>query len=170
MFDQFDRPDFGRRAGFGFGPGRGKGRGGRAGRGDLRTAILLLLNEEPMHGYQLMTEIGERTSGHWTPSPGAIYPTLSMLEDEELIDIAKQSGRNLASLTEAGSKLVEDNAEEWAGFFDSYAPHHHHHPHGALMESLGALRQALTFITPNNEAKAQEILERAAADIAKLSQ
>ncbi|HJG43178.1 PadR family transcriptional regulator [Corynebacterium phoceense] len=116
-------PGPGPNAGFGpgFGRGRGFGRGGRAGRGDLRTAILLLLGEEPMHGYQLMNAIGERTNGNWTPSPGAVYPTLSMLEDEELIAIAQESGRKLATITEAGRALLTAHATEWEGFFDAYA-------------------------------------------------
>ncbi|NLZ58050.1 MAG: PadR family transcriptional regulator, partial [Corynebacterium sp.] len=60
----------------------GRGRGGRAGRGDLRHVVLSLLGQESMHGYQIITIINERTEGNWSPSPGAIYPTLSMLEDE----------------------------------------------------------------------------------------
>ncbi|MGH3921940.1 MAG: PadR family transcriptional regulator, partial [Pseudonocardiaceae bacterium] len=71
---------------------RGAGRG-RAQRGDVRTALLLLLAEQPMHGYQLMQAITERTAGAWRPSPGAIYPTLSQLEDEGLIDTLAQGGR-----------------------------------------------------------------------------
>src|SRR4051812_39250222 len=70
-------------------PHRGRGhRGrGRAPRGDVRTAVLVLLNEEPMHGYQLMQAIADRTGGRWRPSPGAIYPTLNQLEDEGLIAV-----------------------------------------------------------------------------------
>ena len=59
-----------------FGPGR------RAGRGDIRAAILTLLAEEPMHGYQIIQVISERSGGNWTPSPGSVYPTLQQLEDE----------------------------------------------------------------------------------------
>ena len=72
-------------AGFGgpfFGPGR------RAGRGDIRAAILALLAEEPMHGYQVIQVISERSGGNWTPSPGSVYPTLQQLEDEGLIEPA----------------------------------------------------------------------------------
>src|SRR4030081_1762446 len=79
-----------------------RGERGRAQRGDVRTALLLLLAEQPMHGYQLMQTITERTSGAWQPSPGAIYPTLSQLEDECLIDTVAQGGRKLATLTNAG--------------------------------------------------------------------
>ena len=74
------RPDFGRGRGF-----RG-GRGGhRARRGDVRAAVLALLAERPMHGYEMIKELEERTEGTWVPSAGSIYPTLQMLEDEGLI-------------------------------------------------------------------------------------
>ncbi|MGY1696674.1 PadR family transcriptional regulator [Geodermatophilus sp. SYSU D00814] len=102
--------------GFGFGPGfdpaarhrrRGWGRG-RVPRGDVRAAVLLLLAEQPMHGYQLMHAIGERSGGRWTPSPGAIYPTLAQLEDEGLVTVTAEAGRKLATLTDAGRAAVEE--------------------------------------------------------------
>ena len=87
-------------AGFG-GPFLGPGR--RAGRGDIRAAILALLTEEPMHGYQVIQVISERSGGNWTPSPGSVYPTLQQLEDEGLIEpAASESGRRVFALTEAG--------------------------------------------------------------------
>ena len=89
---------------------RGAGRG-RAQRGDVRTALLLLLAEQPMHGYQLMQAITERTSGAWRPSPGAVYPTLSQLEDEGLIDTVAQGGRKLATLTDAGQAYLHTHRE-----------------------------------------------------------
>ncbi len=84
---------------------------GRAQRGDVRTAVLLLLAEQPMHGYQLMQAITERTSGAWEPSPGAIYPTLSQLEDEGLLDTLAQGGRKLATLTDAGREYLQARGE-----------------------------------------------------------
>ncbi|MGH3789749.1 MAG: PadR family transcriptional regulator [Pseudonocardiaceae bacterium] len=89
---------------------RGAGRG-RAHRGDVRTALLLLLAEQPMHGYQLMQAITERTSGAWRPSPGAIYPTLSQLDDEGLINTLAQSGRKLATLTDAGQAYLHTHRD-----------------------------------------------------------
>ena len=81
--------------------GRG-GRHGRAGRGDVRSAVLLLLADEPMHGYQLMQAVAERTGGAWRPSPGAVYPTIAQLEDEGLVTVVVDGGRKLVTLTEAG--------------------------------------------------------------------
>jgi DNA-binding PadR family transcriptional regulator len=79
------------------------GRGPRAGRGDVRAAILALLAEEPMHGYQIMRELGERSGGVWRPSPGSIYPTLQQLEDEELVrPETGDGGRRVFALTDAG--------------------------------------------------------------------
>lgn len=83
----------------------------RARRGDVRAAILLLLDEQPMHGYQLIQEISERSDGAWRPSAGAIYPALSLLEDEGLVSIAAEGGRKLASLTDAGRAHLAENRD-----------------------------------------------------------
>jgi DNA-binding PadR family transcriptional regulator len=103
---------------------RSAGRG-RAQRGDVRTALLLLLAEQPRHGYQLMQAITERTSGAWRPSPGAIYPTLAQLEDEGLIDTLAQDGRKLATLTDAGQAYLRSHGDTlpdpFAGFTTRYA-------------------------------------------------
>ena len=82
-------------------------------RGAVRVAVLLLLAEESMHGYQLMQTIAERTDGAWSPSPGAIYPTLNQLEDEGLVHIDTSGGRKEVSLTEAGRLHVEEHQAEW---------------------------------------------------------
>jgi DNA-binding PadR family transcriptional regulator len=101
-------------AGFGdprFGPG-GPRRGPKARRGDVRTALLLLLAEEPRNGYQLMQEIEERSDGVWRPSPGSIYPALQQLEDEGLVRAVETDGRKLFELTDAGRQFVADRDEE----------------------------------------------------------
>ncbi|HEX6745218.1 MAG TPA: PadR family transcriptional regulator [Solirubrobacteraceae bacterium] len=95
----------------GFGPfGRG-GRGKRARRGDVRAAILLLLEEEARNGYQLMQELEERSGGVWRPSPGSIYPALSQLEDEGLVRSDENAGRRAFQLTDAGRAYIEENRE-----------------------------------------------------------
>jgi DNA-binding PadR family transcriptional regulator len=98
----------------GFGPGFGRGfrRGrGRAGRGDVRSAILSLLADGPSNGYGLIKRIGEKTHGTWTPSPGSVYPTLQQLVDEELIEATGDGRRTDYRLTEAGRAYVDENAE-----------------------------------------------------------
>ena len=104
---------------------RGRGRGPRA-RGDVRAAILLLLDEQPRHGYELIQEIAERSSGAWTPSPGSVYPTLQALEDEGLATIERLHGRRTASLTPDGTAYVEANREQlgtpWESVGDEHGP------------------------------------------------
>ena len=98
----------GHRPPFGDGPEMRRRRGGRGRRprGDVRAAVLLLVAEQPMHGYQIMQAIAERTGGVWAPSPGAVYPAINLLEDEGLV-----------TLTDAGREHVAEHADEWADPF-----------------------------------------------------
>jgi DNA-binding PadR family transcriptional regulator len=98
--DQFGPP-----FGGGFGGWRGRGRGGpgrRARRGDVRAAALALLAERPMHGYEMIQELEERTGGVWRPSPGAVYPALQLLEDQGLVRADADTGKRQFELTDAG--------------------------------------------------------------------
>jgi DNA-binding PadR family transcriptional regulator len=95
------------------GPRYGRGRGGmRARRGDVRAAVLALLAERPMHGYEMIKELEERTGGAWTPSAGSIYPTLQMLEDEGLIRGEESDGKRRFALTETGTAEQSEKAGE----------------------------------------------------------
>jgi DNA-binding PadR family transcriptional regulator len=96
----------------GFGPGGPRGRGRKARRGDIRTAALLLLNEEPRNGYQIMQEVQERSDGVWRPSPGSTYPALQQLEDEGLIRAQELDGRKLFQLTDTGREYVKERGED----------------------------------------------------------
>ena len=79
----------------------------RMSRGDVRAAVLALLAEQPMHGYQIIHEIEERSGGSWKPSAGSVYPTLQMLADEGLISAEESNGKKTYSLTEAGRAEAE---------------------------------------------------------------
>ncbi len=108
---------FGGPGGFPFGEfargGGPRGRGRKARRGDIRTAALLLLAEEPRNGYQIMQEVQERSEGVWSPSPGSVYPALQQLEDEGLIRADETEGRKLFVLTDAGrAYLAERGADK----------------------------------------------------------
>jgi DNA-binding PadR family transcriptional regulator len=92
---------------------------GRAQRGDVRVAILILLAEQPMHGYQLMQSMADRTQGAWRPSAGAIYPTLSALKEAGLVSVTSANGRKLAALTTDGEAYVGENQSK---FVDPFAP------------------------------------------------
>ncbi|MFF9173592.1 PadR family transcriptional regulator [Streptomyces sp. NPDC014793] len=121
--------------GFGPGPWGPRGRGGprgRARRGDVRASILALLKERPMHGYEMIQEIAERSGGAWKPSPGSVYPTLQLLEDEGLIVSESEGGKKLFALTESGRTAAEDGPE---------APWEEA-SRGVDWEALGEIRQA----------------------------
>jgi DNA-binding PadR family transcriptional regulator len=106
----YGRGGFGDFGPFGWPPSRSGGRFGRgrkARRGDIRTAALLLLAEEPRNGYQIMQEVEQRSEGLWRPSPGSVYPALQQLEDEGLIRSDEREGRKLFHLTDAGRAEIE---------------------------------------------------------------
>jgi DNA-binding PadR family transcriptional regulator len=101
-------------------------RAGRARRGDVRSAALALLAEEPMNGYQIIQQIGERSGGLWRASPGSVYPALAQLEDENLIALAAgESRRRAYELTEEGRSYVAEHAERlrapWSEMTDGAA-------------------------------------------------
>lgn len=116
----------GRRRGWGFGPGGGFPMGPgpffpggpRAGRGDVRSAILHLLAEQPMHGYQIMQELNRRSGGAWRPSPGSIYPTLQQMEDEGLVKPEEAEGKKVFALTDEGRAELGsgDSTPPWEQF------------------------------------------------------
>jgi DNA-binding PadR family transcriptional regulator len=124
--------------------------------------VLLLLAEEPMHGYQLMQAIADRTGGRWTPSPGAIYPTISQLEDEGLVTVTAEAGRKLVTLTDAGREHVEANHETST---DPFAGFETSGPGGdlrGLLEQLhGAVRQVARTGTEAQRTAAATILSEA---------
>ncbi|MEY4458763.1 MAG: hypothetical protein RIS25_1356 [Actinomycetota bacterium] len=79
-------------------------------KGDVRSAVIRLLAEKPMHGYQIMNEIETRSGGAWKPSPGSVYPTLQLLADEALIESSDEGGRRTYSLTATGKEVADAEA------------------------------------------------------------
>ena len=107
MRDMGDMPMGGRegprrRRGMAHGRGhQGRGRG-RMRRGDIRTAVLAVLSEEPGHGYDVMQRLEDKTDGSWRPSPGSVYPMLQLLADEGLARSVERDGKRVYELTDAG--------------------------------------------------------------------
>jgi DNA-binding PadR family transcriptional regulator len=81
-------------------------------RGDVRAAVLVLLDEKPSNGYQLIQEINERSNDTWQPSPGSIYPVLQQLEDEGLVQSETAGTGRSYVLTDAGRQLVSEQREQ----------------------------------------------------------
>ena len=151
--------DFGPGGPFG-GPGhRGGRRGGRGSRPNVRTAVLALLLERPMHGYEMIQELDSRTNGIWRPSPGSIYPTLQLLEDEGLIEPEASEGRKSYRLTADGRPEAETAAQNppWASIGDDTMSQVQDF-RDAAVGIMGALQQVGFNGTPEQRQRALEIL------------
>lgn len=139
--------------------GWGGGRGGRARRGDVRAAILALLAEKPMHGYEMIQELDERTGGAWKPSPGSVYPTLTMLEDEGLIAAVEAEGKRRYTLTDTGTQAVaeREGPAPWEQVVTDASPAVFELK-DVLASTMAAVQQVFRAGTPAQQAKAVEIL------------
>jgi DNA-binding PadR family transcriptional regulator len=149
----------------------GPPRGPKAGRGDVRAAILALLREGPRNGYQIMSEVEERTGGAWRPSPGAVYPALSQLSDEGLITGEESGGRRTFSLTEAGRQYVDQNPQMARGAWESAAQQEAWQVPGLFTEAarLGAgIVQIAHAGTPEQVRAAELLLERTRRELYRI--
>ena len=166
----FGRPKGPREWAGGFGgqggwwPGQpGSARGPKAGRGDVRAAILALLREGPRNGYQIMSEIEERSDGAWRPSPGAVYPALQQLADEGLIEGEESGGRRTFSLTDAGRRHVEENPEMARPAWESMAQGESGEVPGLFVAAArlgGSIVQMAHAGTPGQIHAAEQLLEQ----------
>ncbi len=154
----------------GWGP-PGGGRRRRMRRGDVRAAVLVLLDEGPMTGYGLMGEIERRSDGAWRPSPGSVYPTLALLEDEGLIRPQAGEGRTPYELTDEGKAHVEEHREQlgepWTRSAEGFGE-------GRLevRSLIGPLAAAAMQVTMAGDdaqiARAKEILNQARRDLYRI--
>ena len=155
--------------GVGFGPGaRGRGRGGRGRgkRGDVRAAILKLLVERPMHGYEMIQEIADRSQNLWRPSPGSVYPTLQLLVDEGLIVATESEGsKQLFELTDDGREATANaQTPPWEEITEGADPNEVN-----LRASFGqfaaAVFQGAHAATPEQQKRILDIVNNARRDI-----
>lgn len=156
----------------GFGPPFGGPpwmRGGRGRprprRGDVRLAILTLLAEQPMHGYQIITELGERSGGLWRPSPGSVYPTLQQLQDEGLVTSSEQDGRRTFELTESGRTQAATAADGRPAPWDQMTAD----DHDGAARLRERVAQAMAAVVQVSAAGTDAQLERAEQLVADLT-
>jgi DNA-binding PadR family transcriptional regulator len=164
---------FGGPSGFGPGFGPGGGRGGRRGghsrrgrRGDVRAAILVLLAERSMHGYEIIQEVAERSQDLWKPSPGSVYPTLQLLVDEGLIVGTESEGsKKLFALTDAGREAAEKVATPpWDEIADGVDPAHLS-LRAAIGQLFGAVAQSAHAASEEQQQRILEIINNARREI-----
>ncbi len=162
-----------------FGAGRGRrgpfGGGRMFDQGDLKLVILRLLDEKPRHGYEIIKELEDRSGGRYTPSAGAVYPTLTMLEDMGFaVATTEDGGKKVFTITDAGREHLQQNRPvvdelfERVGqmgeavFGDAVRP-----AREAMINLAREFGAAMMSSHRNAEqaTKIAEILQRAAADI-----
>lgn len=161
------------RSGFGFGgPGaRGGRRGGRGRgkRGDVRAAILKLLAERPMHGYEMIQEIAERSQNLWRPSPGSVYPTLQLLVDEGLIAGTESEGsKKLFELTDDGRAAAgKVETPPWEEITEGYKNDEPGHVNlrSAVGQLMGAVAQSAYATSEEQQERIVDILNNARREI-----
>jgi len=158
--------------GFGFGPGGPRGSrggqrgGGRSRRGDVRAAILKLLTDRPMHGYEMIQEINERSQQLWKPSPGSIYPTLQLLVDEGLLTVTESEGsKKLFELTEDGRAAADKIETAPWDEITSDADPGAMGLRNAIGQLMGAVAQSAHAATPEQQQRIVDIVNNARREV-----
>ena len=151
------------------------------GRGDLKFALLELLQERPMHGYEMMKALEEKSGGFYVPSAGSIYPTLQMLEDRGLVTVAESEGKKVYSITNEGRAFLSERQREDEGF-QRQPWGHHGGPHrrwnmpevkalrgeAAEVARLFGIAGRMSFEDPAKVKRMREIIERARKDLSDM--
>ena len=171
---------------YGFGRGwhdeHGEGRGGRRRRvfdsGELRLVLLKLISDQPRHGYDLIRAIEELTAGSYVPSPGVVYPTLTMLQDMGQIEEATSEGaRKPFAVTEQGTAELTAKKPEVEALFARLAElgsARERSDAGPIRRAMGNLRAALMYRLDREDARTEtlhdiaEILDEATRKIERL--
>ena len=143
-------------------------------RGDLKFVILRLISKRPMHGYEVMKALEEESKGYYRPSPGSVYPTLQMLEDEGYVTVEEADGKKIYSITEDGAEYLGDNEDVVDDVFDR-VEHFTDRFFGGDMRALSRSFSKLAQLTfdqafqwgaePEDLARMNEILEKAVEDM-----
>ena len=139
-------------------------------RGDLKFVILRLISKRPMHGYEVMKALEEESKGYYRPSPGSVYPTLQMLEDEGYVTVEEQDGKKIYTITDAGTAYLGDNEDVVDDVFER-VEHFTDRFFGGDMRALSRSFSKLAQLTfdqafqwgaePEDLARMNEILEKA---------
>lgn len=164
-----DRDAWNRRVG---GEHRSRRRGRMFGQGELRLVLLKLIADEPRHGYELIKAIEHMTAGSYAPSPGTVYPTLSLLEDEGAIrEVAGgDEPRKAFEATDKGRQELEERKEEADALVERLSDHGERHAERGkafatpeMFRALGNLAQVVKM-----KARGGKLDEEALAQIVDL--
>lgn len=150
-------------------------RGGRVfGRGDLKYIILELLSEGPMHGYEVMRRLQTESGGCYSPSPGSVYPTLQMLEDQGYVVSEAEDGKRVYRITDEGRAFLEKHSHRVDDIIDRVSEFSERFTGRGMRDVTSSFvrlaqvscEQALAWASdPEAMERLREILERAAREV-----
>jgi DNA-binding PadR family transcriptional regulator len=149
--------------------------GMQARRGDMTPILLSVLADKPMHGYEIIRELEKKSHGLWRPSPGSVYPTLQMLEEEELVTAKEEGGKKVYTLTDTGRSEAEKVKEKRA-----HGPWRHHdidpeymekiiELKGSFMQTAGAFKQIARSGEGAKIDEAIKVIKEAQAKLEKIA-
>ncbi len=141
-------------------------------KGDLKYVILQLLSERPAHGYEVIKALEERFGGMYTPSAGAVYPTLQLLEDMGYVTSTPQDGKRVFSITDEGKTFLEEQKEVVEGIRQRTSSWWNPHLRGELHEMkhelhdlMSAMRRGRPFGDPETVRRVRAVIENARKEI-----
>ena len=141
----------------------GPGAGARARRGDMKFLILAVLVDGPRHGYDVIAALEEKSNGRYRPSPGSVYPTLTMLEEGGFITGEQSDGKRVFTITEAGHQMLENKPAGAAEDDDAGVD-----LRGAAMKLGAAVMQAARHTDGATQERVRALLDGARREIYKI--
>lgn len=150
---------------------RGWSGGQRARRGDMSPIILRVLQEKPMHGYEIISRLEEKSHGMWRPSAGSIYPNLQLLEEQELVTSKSEGGKKTYTLTSKGKEAAAKAEESHKAHWEEKSAHAQNFKALKItfFETMGILRRIAAQNSDKKNHEVQEILNETRDKLAKLA-
>ncbi len=139
-------------------------------KGDLKYVILDLLKDKPRHGYEIIRELEEMSHGLYTPSPGAVYPTLQMLEEMGYANAAERDGKKIYTITEEGLKFLDerkDSADEVRSHIKHKWSFKNIGKMAMMMKEYHALEHLLTQVLRRQDAEKMQRIRQILSDAYK---
>ena len=147
-------------------------------RGGIKFAILEMLKDKPRHGYDIIREMETRSGGFYSPSPGAVYPTLQALEEQDLLSSSTVDGKKVYAVTEVGLAYLATHTEQARSHQERWAAHWGPGPHGHGWGALGDMRETFTEVAravrgsagdPEKMKEIREVFREAAQKIGEIA-
>jgi len=144
--------------------------GHRLRRGDMAPIILKMLSEKPMHGYEIIGHLEEKSYGFWRPSAGSIYPNLQLLEEQDLVSSSQKNGKKVYTITDKGRAEAGKTEEHYGHYFK------HHEPYAKAFKDLkvtsfeimASIRQIAALDSEEKNAEVKKILDETKTKLSQL--